>query len=99
MLNQIFPQPQAASDKHLAQLKKGDRATVVGLSATDSAEQKAIRIRLLELGFAPGEQIRVVAESFPSRDPMAVRVGNTTFALRRFEAAMIQIMQSDGLPA
>jgi ferrous iron transport protein A len=48
-------------------------------------------MRLLELGFAPGEQIRVVAESFPRRDPMAVRVGNTTFALRRHEAAMIQI--------
>ncbi len=99
MLKQLFTQPQTATDKHLAQLKKGDRATVVGLSVTDGAEQKAIKMRLLELGFAPGEQIRVVAESFPSRDPMAVRVGNTTFALRRFEAAMIQIMQADVLPA
>ena len=76
---------------HLAMLKKGDCATVLGLSAADGAEQLAIKVRLLELGFAAGEKIRVIAESFPRRDPMAVRVGNTTFALRRAEAAMIQV--------
>lgn len=76
---------------HLAMLKKGDSATVTGLAAANGAEQLAIKIRLLELGFAVGEKIRVVAESFPRRDPMAVRIGNTTFALRRAEAAMIQV--------
>jgi ferrous iron transport protein A len=76
---------------HLALLKKGDSATVTGLAEAVGDEQLAIKVRLLELGFAAGEKIRVVAESFPRRDPMAVRVGNTTFALRRAEAAMIQI--------
>jgi ferrous iron transport protein A len=76
---------------HLAMLKKGDSATVVGLAAGDGADQLAIKVRLLELGFAVGEKIRVIAESFPRRDPMAVRVGNTTFALRRAEAALIQV--------
>jgi ferrous iron transport protein A len=76
---------------HLALLRKGDRATVTGLAEAVGAEQLAIKIRLLELGFAAGEKIRVVAESFPRRDPMAVRVGNTTFALRRAEAAMVQV--------
>jgi ferrous iron transport protein A len=80
---------------HLALLKKGESATVTGLVATDNIEQQALRTRLLELGFAPGETIRVVAESFPRRDPMAVRIGNTTFALRRHEAAMIHIVRSD----
>lgn len=80
---------------HLALLKKGDSATVAGLAVTDCVEQQALRTRLLELGFAPGETIRVVAESFPRRDPMAVRIGNTTFALRRHEAAMIHIVRSD----
>lgn len=80
---------------HLALLKKGDCATVVGLAVTTGPEQLAIRMRLLELGFAAGEKIRVVAESFPRRDPMAVRLGNTTFALRRHEAAMIHIERSD----
>jgi ferrous iron transport protein A len=80
---------------HLAMLKKGDCAVVTGLAATDTADQLAMKLRLLELGFAPGEHIRVIAESFPRRDPMAVRLGNTTFALRRHEAAMIQIVRSE----
>ena len=77
--------------KHLAMLRKGDHAVVTGLATPDDVEQLAIKVRLLELGFAPGEKIRVVAESFPRRDPMAVRVGNTIFALRRAEAALIQV--------
>jgi ferrous iron transport protein A len=84
---------------HLALLKKGESATVTGLATADCAEQQALRTRLLELGFAPGETIRVVAESFPRRDPMAVRIGNTTFALRRHEAAMIHIVRSDCVAA
>ena len=80
---------------HLALLKKGDCATVTGLAATDEPEQIALKVRLLELGFAPGEKIRVVAESFPRRDPMAVRLGNATFALRRHEAALIHVASPD----
>jgi ferrous iron transport protein A len=75
----------------LASLKKGDAAIVTGLLSAEGADMLALKIRLLELGFAPGEKVRVVAESFPSRDPMAVRLGNTTFALRRHEAALIQV--------
>jgi ferrous iron transport protein A len=78
----------------LAALKKGDTATVVGLASVDGAEQLAIQTRLFELGFVPGEKVRVVAESFPRRDPIAVRIGNTTFALRRHEATLIQIDRS-----
>jgi ferrous iron transport protein A len=92
----IFPDNTMQTEvHHLALLKKGDSATVTGLAATDCAEQQALRTRLLELGFAPGEMVRVVAESFPRRDPMAVRLGNTTFALRRHEAAMIHIVRSE----
>jgi ferrous iron transport protein A len=79
---------------HLAMLKKGDSAVVTGLAASDDAEAHAIMLRLLELGFSPGEQVRVLAESFPGGDPMAIRVGNSTFALRRHEAAMVQIDRS-----
>lgn len=75
---------------NLALLKKGDCATVTGLASSDVASQPMLT-RLLELGFAPGEQVRVVAESFPRRDPMAVRIGSATFALRRHEAALIQV--------
>ena len=84
---------QCPASLHLAMLHKGDSAIVTGLREAGDEEGLAIQMRLLELGFAPGEAIRVVAESFPSHDPMAVRIGNTTFALRRREAAMIRIAQ------
>jgi len=91
MSAQLKPDLLAQSDSlSLAELKKGDCAIVTGLGACDSAEQLAIKTRLLELGFAVGEKVRVVAESFPRRDPIAVRLGNTTFALRRHEAGLIQ---------
>lgn len=64
---------------------------VTGMAESTDAEQMATKTRLLELGFAVGEKVRVVAETFPRRDPIAVRVGNTTFALRRHEAALIYV--------
>jgi ferrous iron transport protein A len=82
----------ASTEPHsLSLLRKGDRATVAGMSPPDGAEQQAVQLRLRELGFVPGEDIRIVAESFPRRDPIAVRLGNTTFALRRHEAAMVRV--------
>lgn len=83
--------------RHLALLKKGDGATITGLAVDTNPEQLTVKMRLLELGFAPGVKVRVVAESFPRRDPMAVRLGNTTFALRRHEAAMIHIAHTDAV--
>ena len=47
---------------------------------------------MLEIGFLPGEQVRVMAHGYPGRDPLAVRVGHTTFALRRHEAALIRVV-------
>lgn len=79
---------------HLGLLKKGDSAVVKGLATVQSPEQLAMKTRLLELGFIPGERIRVVAESFPRRDPIAVKLGNATFALRRHEASLIHIVRS-----
>lgn len=75
----------------LSHLRKGDHANVIGLAHGDAEEHVATRRRLLELGFVEGETIRIVAESFPRRDPIAVRIGNTTFALRRHEAALIHV--------
>lgn len=46
---------------------------------------------LEEIGFIPGEQVRVMARSLPGGDPLVVRVGGSTFALRLVEAACIQV--------
>ncbi|HEX7953040.1 MAG TPA: FeoA family protein [Burkholderiales bacterium] len=52
----------------------------------DALESGDIGLRLLELGFVEGESLRVIAAGFPDGEPIAVRIGSTTFALRRFEA-------------
>lgn len=48
-------------------------------------------LRLTELGFLPGERVRITAEGPGGREPLAVRVGHTTFALRRREASFILV--------
>lgn len=45
---------------------------------------------LRELGFIPGEQVMLMARA-PGGDPLVVRVGSSTFALRRAEAACIEV--------
>ncbi|WP_291011488.1 FeoA family protein [Hydrogenophaga sp.] len=66
-------------------------AEVVSLASPADEEQQAVLLRLLEIGFLPGERVRVIAKGFPGSDPMAVRVGHTTFALRSHEAALIRV--------
>lgn len=84
---------------NLAQLKKGDQATIMGLANADETRPEFIRSRLTELGFSQGEKISIIAESFPGKDPIAVRVGNSTFALRRLEASMIYVTQDSSANA
>jgi len=50
-----------------------------------------IVMRLIEIGFVPGERFEIIAESRPGGDPIAVRIGGTCFALRRREAAAVLV--------
>ena len=47
---------------------------------------------LEEIGFLAGEQVQLMAKAIPGGDPLVVRVGQSTFALRRAEAACIEVM-------
>ncbi len=79
----------------LATLRKGARGVVRCVRDDDQSlgdeAQSTVSRRLLELGFVPGEEVEVVEEIWPGGDPMAVRVGNTTFALRRREAGAVLV--------
>jgi len=75
----------------LADLKLGATARVVGVSTDDAAAPPEMSRRLAELGFLPGEAVRIVARGFMARAPIAVRVGTGTFALRMFEAACVRV--------
>lgn len=50
---------------------------------------------LEEIGFIPGEQVTLMAKGIPGGDPLVVRVGQSTFALRRAEAACIRVAPAD----
>jgi len=76
----------------LDQLPKGQWATVVDVQRRDDAELRELALRLTEIGFVPGEAVRVMATGVPGREPLAVRLGHTTFALRRHEAALIRVV-------
>lgn len=46
---------------------------------------------LRDLGFMPGESVRVVARAWPGGDPLVVQVGSARFALRAAEAACVRV--------
>lgn len=67
------------------------RAVVASMRSPRDENERALVLRLIEIGFLPGEEIRVVAHGHPGREPIAVRLGHTTFALRRFEADFVRV--------
>ena len=75
----------------LHQLIRNVNAEVLGLAPTQDEEERGVALRLLEIGFLPGETVRVIAHGYPGHDPLAVRVGHTTFALRSHEVALVQV--------
>lgn len=74
----------------LADLHIGQKAHVLHFIESANA-QSALTRRLTQLGFIAGIAVEILHESFPKRDPLAVRVGNHRIALRRQEAAIIEV--------
>jgi ferrous iron transport protein A len=77
----------------LAALSPGTRCNVVGVG-TANETLSALERRLLEFGFVSGEDVEILAEARPGRDPFVVRVGHTTLALRRREAQSVWVQIS-----
>lgn len=76
----------------LAELGVNVEARVAELHADEARLQR----RLADLGFVPGEYVRVLARGAFGGEPLAVRVGRSTFALRRHEAACIRVLPQAG---
>jgi ferrous iron transport protein A len=49
---------------------------------------------LEDIGFLPGERVTLMAKAALGGDPMVVRIGQSTFALRRAEAACVQVARA-----
>jgi ferrous iron transport protein A len=78
----------------LDQLANGARGTVRGVRADSPDLDAAMLRRLAELGFIAGEPVQVLRRGPGGRDPLAVRVGDTLFALRLAEARCIEVEPS-----
>lgn len=76
----------------LAELPVGVTATISSVSTSTFESDSALIQRLAEIGFVPGEKVKVIAHGRPGREPIAVRIGGTTFALRRFEADYVYVV-------
>ena len=79
------------SSLSLADLSDHCPALVSGVD-TAAAGQPADRAgQLADIGFTAGETVTVLARAWPGGDPLVVRVGASRFALRRAEAACVQV--------
>jgi len=83
------PQPGIS----LCDLERGVTATVIAIRDPASVQERELVLRLIEIGFVPGETLRVIAHGQPGREPIAVRLGGTTFALRRREADYVRVLR------
>jgi ferrous iron transport protein A len=98
------PDSNAHSTNPLAELRRGEAAVVSGLAEVAGFEDghgsgAIVLARLRDLGFVPGARCEVIAKMWPVGDPMVVRVGGSTFALRRTEAAAVRVTRLTEKPA
>ncbi|MFM1887267.1 MAG: hypothetical protein RL026_2424 [Pseudomonadota bacterium] len=93
-----MPATSDSADRHsvsLATLHRGEKAVVESVredaETLGDAGGATLALRLIEIGFVPGESVEIIAESRPGGDPIAVRVGGSCFALRRREARAVMV--------
>jgi ferrous iron transport protein A len=81
---------------HLGAAPVGFRGRIRALAPAGSTLPPAeLERRLLELGFSEGAMVELLHEGAFGHDPIAVRVGGVTVALRRREAASVLLDAQD----
>lgn len=87
--------PLTRLQRHASGTVAGVRVEALGADGTLDPEVERMALRLIEIGFVQGASLRVIAFGQPGDDPIGVRVGGrggvSTFALRRAEAACVQV--------
>ncbi len=89
-----FSDSGASRPLFLSEAPSGRRLFIRTLTAASDEGLEWVS-RLRELGFIEGEPVQVLRRGQPGGEPLAVRVGVSTFALRRAEAACIQVVPAD----
>jgi ferrous iron transport protein A len=92
----------AAPTVSLADLNVGAFATIETILPPEHGGDRELVMRMIEIGFVPGERVHVIAVGHPGHEPIAVRlaaasagrrsVNGATFAMRRHEAQFIRVV-------
>lgn len=80
----------------LSELKVKQTAIITKVNRTladNSSQPDLVASRLETLGFVPGTTVQVITKGIFGGDPILIQVGFTRFALRKVEAARIEIHQ------
>ncbi len=96
------PEAETRTMVQLTRLPRNATGTVAGVRVQEHGADGALdpdvermALRLIEIGFVQGANLRVIAFGQPGDDPIGVRVGGrggvSTFALRRAEAACVWV--------
>jgi ferrous iron transport protein A len=84
-----FAAPSCSQTETLDTARIGEPLSVEGVAAPPNAPEW---VRWLEeIGFVAGERVMLMAKALPGGDPLVVRIGQSTFALRRAEAACVAV--------
>ena len=75
----------------LSELPNGAHATVERVFSTSPEVSSTTVQRLEELGFIAGEPVLMLRRGPGGREPLAVQIGETLFALRLIEAQSIAV--------
>ncbi len=78
----------------LLDIPDGGRAIVIGLATDVPGADDALLRRLAEIGFVAGEPVQVLRRGPGGREPLAVQIGDTLFALRALEARCVEVQVS-----
>lgn len=74
---------------NLDQVPNGQVLRVKRVQSTPQSVELAIQLE--DVGFIPGEQVVVLRKNILGGDPMMIRIGTSTFALRKNEASLIEV--------
>jgi ferrous iron transport protein A len=77
----------------LDECRRGAQVRIIDLQQQPlfGTQDERVTLRLKELGFLPGAQLKIIGFGLLGSDPLAVQVNGTKFALRRAEAAKIRV--------
>lgn len=75
--------------RSIADLSCGECAVICKVTSKTLSPDSPC-VRLMEIGFTPGQEVRMIAKS-PFSDPLAVSIRGTVIALRKQEAECILV--------